>query len=31
MEVGALLLNESAQGLIEIEHTQLIGATGVAL
>jgi hypothetical protein len=31
MEVGALLLNESAQSLIEIEHTLLIGLTAAAL
>jgi len=31
MKVGALLLNKSAQGLIEIEHTLLIGLTAAAL
>jgi hypothetical protein len=31
MEVRALLLHKSAQGLIEIEHTQLIGLPAAVL
>jgi hypothetical protein len=31
VEVGALLLDESAQGLIEIEHSPLIGGESAVL